>query len=158
AGQKSLTERDLAPLGWHPTVPEHFNEQLRPPFGGWYVFERRNNFDETHGPSRFSLIYFWAEGVDAYQHLYIKNGCAPLVLAVIQPGPGTGGPRTDFKNPDGYLAEAVLQADVNTMPQYLLCGGNGMDYRESFWPQQYPIPVEYFGLAGGNGIWQRRDN
>jgi hypothetical protein len=120
AGRNPLKQTDLAPNGWHPTIPERFHHDVarfqqlnrdwvRPPFAEWLVFDRLADFGEDHGPERFSLLYVGADGVATYQALYLQNRAGPEVLAIIQPGTGFGGAYTDFRDPQGFLADVVLR-------------------------------------------------
>jgi hypothetical protein len=164
AGRKKLSEADLVPYNWTPTIHERFIGEStrvsegcrRRPFAVWFVFERLPEFDNSHGPSRFSFVYICDDGVAVYEALYLTRGIAPMVLAIIQPGYGFGGNYTDFTNPEGLLAEAVLRTNGRVIPEYLVCGGMGKDYNRAFWPSDYPTLVEYFQHENGNGIWQRR--
>ncbi len=168
AGSKRLSERALAPSGWHPQVPPQFQNQMRSfterqaqefvrsPFATWYIFDRDECMDENHGPRRFSLVYLCADGVAAYQALYWQNHTAPKVLAIIQPGNGFGGNYTDFKDPDGFFAWTVLRGKGHSIPEYLVCGGLLLDHTQAFWPDDYPEHVEWFQHVNGNGVWRRK--
>jgi hypothetical protein len=166
-GSKNLSERDLAPNGWRPHVPPNFQNQMRRftsiraegfvrnPFATWHIFDRDDDKGEDHGPQRFSLVYLCADGVAAYQALYWPNHTAPEVLAIIQPGHGFGGNYTDFTDPDGFFAWTVLHGNCRVIPEYIVCGGLGLDYTQAFWPRDYPEHVEWFQHENGNGVWRR---
>jgi hypothetical protein len=169
AGHKRLSERELAPNGWHLQVPLQFQNQVRAfterlaqgfvrkPFATWYIFDRNDDDrGEDHGPQRFSLIYICADGVAAYQALYWYNHTAPEVLAIIQPGTGFGGNYTDFSDPNGFLAWTVLRGNGSSIPEYLVCGGLSLGYTQAFWPDDYPEHIEWFQRMNGNGVWRRR--
>ncbi|MGC8478264.1 MAG: hypothetical protein ACP5NP_18080, partial [Acetobacteraceae bacterium] len=169
AGRKRLTERDLAPAGWRPQIPERFLNEIdrfshirnrgfvKQPFATWYVFDRDADKDASHGPARFSLTYLCADGIAAYQALYWPAQTAPEVLTIIQPGSGFGGNYTEFRDPDGFLAWTVLHGNGEQVPEYLVCGMIGpRDQRESFWPDAFPEHVEWFQHVNGNGVWRRR--
>lgn len=169
AGRKPLSERDLAPLGWHPQIPAQFENQMRAvteshahgfvrmPFATWYVFDRNDDRGKDHGPKRFSLVYLCADGVAAYQVLYWQNQTAPEVLAIFQPGTGFGNNYTDFRDPNGFFAWTVLRHNGQKAPDYLVCGENGpLDQYQAFWPEDYPEHVEWFQYVNGNGVWGRR--
>jgi hypothetical protein len=129
---------------------------VREGFAEWYIFDRKPEFGEAHGPTRFSLVYVGYDGVATYQTLYYPNKIAPLVLAIIQSGNGFGGNYTDFRDPDGFFAWTVLKGNDVCIPEYLICGGEGLAYREAFWPETYPNHVEWFQRVNGDGIWRRR--
>jgi hypothetical protein len=59
--------------------------RARDSFALWAVLERTPEFDLNHGPDRFSLLYFGAEGVATYRALYRSNRATPAAAAVIQP-------------------------------------------------------------------------
>ena len=125
---------------------------VRPPFGEWLVFEREAGVAEDHGPERFSLVYVGADGVASYQALYLQNEVAPEVLAIIQPGTGWGGSYTDFRRPDGFLAEVVRLMGNHTIPQSMMCGEINGRPKAAFWPDQYSEPIENWYEIG---IWTR---
>jgi hypothetical protein len=167
-GRKRLSQADLVPQGWTPTVPSRFRENVlrgqgtvrsfaQAPFAEWLIFGREAGFGQEHGPDRFSLVYLGADGVATYQALYHTNRVAPLAVAIIQPGTGFGGNYTDFKKPEGFFAWTVLRAGSGPVPEYLVCGGMGLDYERSFWPDDYPHHVEWFQHVNGNGIWRHKD-
>jgi hypothetical protein len=164
AGQKALAQTDLAPRGWHQVVPHQFRADLdrfqqisrdwvRPPFAEWMIFERNSEFDDTHGPERFSLLHIGADGVATYQALYVANNIAPHVLAIIQPGTGFGGNYTEFRDANGLLAHVVLRVNA-PLPCYMICGMNTEPPSSAFWPDAYPKPVESWHKLG---LWRRVD-
>jgi len=166
-GRKNLTERDLAPNNWRPSVPARFRDQLRrlkyifdrdvvgSPFATWCIFDRVGNKDEHHGPQRFSFVYMCADGVAAYQALYWQNHTAPEVLAIIRPGHAFGGNYTDFTDPDGFFAWTVLGGNIPTIPEYLVCEERDRDDRRACWPGAYPEYVQRIPDDRLIGIWQR---
>ncbi|QVM85180.1 hypothetical protein [Novosphingobium decolorationis] len=167
-GSKELKVSDLAPQGWAPRVPLQFRQDLQKfqsiqrrwtmpeAFATWYVFERASGLSDEHGPMRFSLLHICGDGVTTYQALYHTAGCAPEVLAIIQPGTGFGGNYTDFRDPTGFFAWTVLHNPAGATPEYLVCGGRLVDYTEAFWPDHYPDHVEWFQRVYGNGVWRRK--
>lgn len=133
-----------------------FARSIIQPFSAfWLIFRRRDGFGDQHGPSLFSLLYCIHDGVAVYENLFSARKSAPLILAIIQPGDGFGGNYCSFKDEDGLLAGLVKAGSV--LPEYLVCGGIGLDYVESFWPNMFPQCVERFQHATGNGIWRRKD-
>jgi hypothetical protein len=167
AGRKQLSERDLAPNGWSPIIPENFkgdmdrfdqirsDVNLKNPFAIWYVFDRISQSREDRGPERFSLVFICADGVATYQALYWPNKTAPDVLAIIQPGHAFGFNYTDFTNHEGFFAWTVMHKAQT--PEYLMCGGMSNDYPQAFWPDVYPEHIEWWDRQdGGGGIWRRK--
>jgi hypothetical protein len=162
-GSRSVTEDELTPRGWSSTPPlpsdgdpNQHREWIKQPFCIWSVFERVQ-FDRTHGPDRFSMLFLCADGAAAFQALYIGNAIAPKVIAIIQPGHAFGGNWTDFTDPKAILARSVLQNPYGK-PDFLLYGGYGRRayYREPCWPD-FGFPVRYLskGNSGVIGVWSR---
>lgn len=161
-----VTERELTPRGWHPTLPtradgepSRFRDEIKKPFCSWLVFQRCENFPVSHGPSRFSLLYLCADGVAAFQALYVANSAFPKAVAVIQPGHAFGGNWTDYTNPERIFARSVL-GNPSGQPEILLYGGYGGcdSYREPCWPdyQTHLCFVDKDRTDGGSiGIWSR---
>jgi hypothetical protein len=86
--------------------------------------EREKDFDETHGPERFSLLYICGEGVATYLQLYNANNIVPIAIAVIQPGTGWGFNWTDFRDEEKPLGQ-VMHKNEKGMPKYFFYGGIG---------------------------------
>lgn len=158
-GTRSVTEGELVPRGWRPTPPTDFDGDpfryrswIKPPFCSWSLFQRRKDFPASHGPIRFSLLYLCADGVAAFQALYVANNEAPKALAIIQPGHGFGANYTDYENPEKILARSVLGNQAGR-PDILLFGGYGClsYYRTPCWPT-YRDQLCFIDKAGGGGI------
>lgn len=94
------------------------------PFCHWFIMEREKDFDETHGPERFSLLYICGEGVATYLQLYNANNIVPIAIAVIQPGTGWGFNWTDFRDEEKPLGQ-VMHKNEKGMPKYFFYGGIG---------------------------------
>lgn len=109
---------------------------IKSPFCSWSIFQRCSDRGPGHGPSRFSLLYLCADGIAAYQALYVANSVAPKAIAVIQPGHGFGSNWTNFEDPNEPLARAVATNRAGR-PELLLYGGMGSrdSYPESCWPE-----------------------
>lgn len=130
-GQRQLTERDLVPDGWTPELPPNLDMQSyqytvsqfanKRPFATWMVFERLPEFDETHGPKRFSFLFICGDGVATYQALYWTQKLAPRAIAIIQPGTGFGFNWTDFFKKNDPLYWTVKNNPAG-MPEYVYCG------------------------------------
>ena len=158
---RSVTEQELAPHGWHPDPPtpddgdpSHHRDWIKEPFCDWCVFQRQEGFTANHGPDRFSLLYLCADGVAAFQALYVMNSVAPKAVAVIQPGHGFGGNYTNFEDPGKIFARSVLQ-NPGGRPEILLYGGQGRRewYRKACWPD-YQTNLCFLNRVDGNvGVW-----
>jgi hypothetical protein len=101
--KRDLDESELAPRGWKSTSifdthldAHRYRQWMKPSFCQWRVFGRCAQMPASHGPKRFSLIYFCADGVAAFDALYVANHAAPAYVAVIQPGHGFGEPVLNF--------------------------------------------------------------
>ena len=158
---RSVTEQELAPRGWHPDPPipddgdpSHYRDWIKEPFCDWCVFQRQEGFTANYGPDRFSLLYLCADGVAAFQALYVMNSVAPKAVAVIQPGHGFGGNYTNFEDPGKIFARSVLQ-NPGGRPEILLYGGQGRRewYRKACWPD-YQTNLCFLNRVDGNvGVW-----
>jgi len=172
---RSVTERELTPRGWRPTLPTRLDGDpsqsrrwMKDPFCAWSVFRRCENVPDSHGPARFSLLYLCADGVAAFQALYVANSAVPKAVAVIQPGHGFGGNWTDFTSPKGIFAKTVL-GNPSGQPKILLYGGidqrNFYRFRPSCWPD-YQALVCFKdkarhgsrGRHGTIGVWSKTPN
>ncbi len=160
AAFREVAERELIPNGWTPRFPRTSDGGLRRQagwikraFGVWSIYQRSEDFNSDHGPDCFSLLYIGGDGVATFQALYEGNRVAPAVVAVIQPGHGSGGNWTNFEDADGIFARSVLENPSGT-PEYLLFGGwgEGNFYREPCWPS-YDSPVRT--LHGRLRLWRR---
>ena len=162
---RSVKELELTPRGWDPTPPpdlegdpSRYRHAMKQPYCFWSVFQRGEGIASDHGPIRFSLLYLCADGVAAFQALYIANAAAPKAVAIVQPGHGFGLNWTNFENPQGPLARAVF-GNPRGQPEILLHGGYGPRnfYRKPCWPS-YSKHVCFVPKGGGNGsigIWKR---
>lgn len=161
---RSVTERELTPNGWRPTPPtradgepSRYRDWIKNPFCSWSLFQRREDVPTNHGPSRFSLLYLCADGVAAFQALYVANSAFPKAIAVIQPGHAFGGNWTDYTSPEQIFARSVL-GNPSGHPEILLYGGIGRHdfYREPCW-SNYEEHLCFFEKAGGGsiGVWRR---
>lgn len=127
---------------------------IKSPFCEWLVFQRKDEYDESHGARRFSLLYLCADGVAAFQALYVQYGVSPAAIAIIQPGTGFGGNWTDFTDPNKILARTVMENPAGR-PAYLLYGGSGglHFYQEPCWPA-YSQGLGFLGTSS-IGVWHR---
>ena len=159
---RKVTEKELTPNGWQPSSPsrddgnpQRYRDFMKKPFATWSVFQRDDGLDHEHGAERFSLLYLCADGVAAFQALYLSNQCFPRGIAIIQPGHAMGGNWTDFTDPSKSLATTLFN-NLAGKPKLLLYGGVGNRdfYREPCWPQ-YSSHACFLEKNGGGsiGVW-----
>jgi hypothetical protein len=125
---KQLRPTDLTPAGWVIQMPACLDADVyrrlvldalsdgAGPFAMWSVFERTHEFNEAHGPRRFSLLYVRGEGCATYQALYNSNQLLPQVVALVRPETGFGG---NFGNFEQAILE-VMQCHQLGLPRQLL--------------------------------------
>ena len=154
---EELTPNGRSPAKFDPSSSK-YSDWIKPPFCEWYIFERQDGFDETHGPKRFSLLFLCEDGVNAFQWLYVDNKLAPNTVAVIQPGRDFYRGSIHFDNPEGMLAQAVM-GNQSGHPEYLLFGGIGKEefYEDSCWPQYHRERIDFLACEDTYiGIWKYR--
>jgi hypothetical protein len=160
---RPITEEELAPRGWTPSYPSpadgdpsRYRDWMKRPFCLWIILQRRREMPTSHGPHRFSLLYLCADGVAAFQALYVANGATPDFVTVIQPGHGFGANWTNFEDPEMIFARSVIQ-NPSGKPSVLLFGGIGSSdfYDQPCWPE-YSEFVCFLAKAGGGtiGVWR----
>lgn len=109
-------------------------ERGTPPFADWALLVRDYGSDKPR--ELMSLLFVGADGVTLFKKLYVESGVTPACVAIIQPGDGAGDENwTDFRDPNAYLARAVMTNPAGS-PRFLLHGGGGKAewYKESCWP------------------------
>jgi hypothetical protein len=90
------------------------------PYSLWAIYDRLPEFDDTHGPTRFSMLFVGGEGVATFQSLYYSNQCSPLVVTLIKCDAFTGN-WTPFFNPKKIFARSVMDNPFGT-PDYIFSG------------------------------------
>lgn len=161
--QRSVTEKELIPHGWKREMPlpqdgnpASSQSWIVAPYCELLIFERKSEFDDSHGPQRFSLIYLCADGAAAYQALYNSNNAVPKAIAIIQPG-NFGGNWTNFEDPNQILARSVKNNPAGT-PNMLLYGGEGdaRPFAKPCWPDYAEHITTVAKTSGGViGIWRK---
>ena len=124
---RSVAREELCFRFFQPVLPEQNDGNPRKqrirlgfsPYAIWAVYERQPEFDEDHGPDRFSLLFMGDDGVAAFQSLYYSNQCAPSVITLIRCDAFTGN-WTQFFDPEKIFARSVMQNPYGT-PDYVLC-------------------------------------
>lgn len=158
-----VTENELAPDGWRPPElrrvdgdPMRYRDHVKEPFCVWSVFQRRGDFQVTHGPVRFSLLFICADGVATFQAIYIANSITPKAVAVIQPGHAFGNNWTDYTDPGQIFARSVIENPAG-QPEMLLYGGIGDGrkwYATSCWPMYQVLLRRFHKTRSGTvGVW-----
>jgi len=132
-GAKKLTSKELDPTGVVSLTTKKGQMQfvtdtdyvystlkdwIKPAFAKWYILERQSEFDDTHGPERFSFVFICADGVTTYKTLYNFNDMAPKYLTIYQPGDGFGFNWDSFQSEDGQLCKTVFEN--SEIPEALL--------------------------------------
>jgi hypothetical protein len=136
--------------------PSRYREHIKERFCVWSIFQLRGEHIVADRPTRFSLLFVCADGVDTFHRLYVAGARAPKVISIIQPGHGFGYNWTDFTNPDLVFARAV-QANPAGKPEMILYGGSGVDrqfYSSPCWPSYGSLMRRFRKTGGGTvGVW-----
>lgn len=168
-GHRSVLKDELIPLGWTADIPtgkfsykypgtgSHIDNWIAESFAHWTIYERNQDFDDNHGPERFSLLFISGEGVATYQALYTSNNARPKGIGIIQPGTGFGGNWTDFRD-DKYPFGQVVKDNPAGMPDVIFYGGYGSGYGnpdklkwEGYCLTDIKINPYYHGISGPFG-------
>ena len=158
---RQVDKEELIPRGWIPEPPTpsdgdptQYKDHIVEPYCSWSIFQRGADIPESHGPTRFSLLYLSADGVAAFQALYHSNEIAPKAVAIIQPGHAFGYNWTDFTQPQLIFGRNVMK-NSHGQPQILLYGGIDTNaYNEPCWPY-YRHFICFLDKADGGriGVW-----
>ena len=161
--QRDVLRREIVPPDWKPPIlPTQYDggiEGLRrtesrcQPFGHWSIWKAESGDEEDW----FSFFFMAGEASAAYQGLYLRNGIAPEVLAIIQPGSGCGGGGWTRTEGEGAFFHRIVKS--GPMPEHLMWGGigRGRDYDRSCWPSDYPELVEKFQWIKPLRLFRRKD-
>ena len=156
---RSVAREELCFRSFQPILPERTDGDPRrqrvrgdfSPYAWWAVYDRRPEYDEAHGPERFSLLFVAGEGVAMFQSLYYSNHCAPSVITLIRCDAFTGN-WTTFFDPTKIFTRSVMQNPYGT-PDYIFC--DDQHEPEPPWPWfsklQHTIAVPYGRLR----LWSR---
>lgn len=114
---------DLTPRGWTPHVKptrEQFAQMRRfaaaERFANLVIFERSDDYDEAHGPTRFAVIFIGGDGIATYDAIFCNKN-APAPFCVVLQDHGFGGNWNHFGR--GGLMERAAR-ESGTYPEYLL--------------------------------------
>lgn len=137
--------------------PKRYRHWIAEPFAFWSIFRRRLDLTDTHGPERFNLLYLCADGVAAFQVLYVANNKVPKAISIIQPGHGFGGNWANYEDAELIFARSDRQNPAGT-PDILLFGGIGeRDFcRKPCWPE-FDNFICFLDKSGGGsvGVWTK---
>lgn len=126
--QRNLSASDLTSSEWSYRVPSSIDPAIyrdivdramsdqTGSFAIWSVFERKTDFTQVHGPTRFSLMHIRGEACATYQALYVANALLPDVIALIRPGTGFGG---NYSNFEDVLLETMRMHPLGLPPKLL---------------------------------------
>ncbi len=136
--------RDILNTSWKKVLPVYedgnpnsWRRIQKEPFAEWFIFERTEEYDETHNPKRFSFLFLNTEAVAAYQALYLENQIAPKIIVIPQYGFGLNW--TEFGHRDQILARTIFYRD-NPLPEYIV----GMSGFTKPWPEYTNRVKKYF--------------
>ncbi|MDD2740544.1 MAG: hypothetical protein PHR94_16575 [Methylomonas lenta] len=153
---RDVTMHELIPNGWSAMMPDDrdgnpksFQESIKQPYAIWAVLERLPEFNDEHGPQRFSLLYICCDGAAGYQALYNSNQIKPKILFMVNHGFGCNW--TNFETPEKILARSA-RANSQGLPDFLI-GRKKNEQKASYWPDDYPnepltqiLDPDYFRL------------
>jgi hypothetical protein len=154
-GRKELSEHDLTPNGWRPTISPARATRPAPvtPYEAYAfleILERQNGFDDSHGPRRLAILFLGGDGVASYDALFCQPG-ARAPFAVVLQDHGLGGNWTKFGE-GGCLEQLARKAD--RLPPILLVADN-----TDAWPGYSvddDIPASRGGMHGHTRrLWQQ---
>lgn len=140
-----VTERELTPHGWRPSIPipRPDNPRLaaiRPPEGPFAVFavlERDDAHGDDHGPRRLALLHVGGDGYATFDAFFCQQG-SRLPYAVLLQDHGYGGDwNRSIDREEGFGGEGLLwrlaQHKGGVLPKWLLVADNTKP-----WPHYTP--------------------
>lgn len=83
--------------------------------------QRKQAFDENHGPASITLIYIGGEGISTFEGLYLANRVSPRAISIIRPGTGFGFNWTDFRKKHAPMANVIMNNPFGC-PDHFLVG------------------------------------
>jgi hypothetical protein len=148
AGRIPLTQRDLSPRGWNPILEPHEVGRSMPlaneaPYGFVEILDRKQGFDDSHGPQRLAILFLFADGAAAYAALFCQPDQSTPFAVVLQDH-GFSGNWADFGR-DGALETIAHRA--RRLPDYLLVGEQTRP-----WSGYEAVPGETLGRGGMYGF------
>ena len=139
-----ISEKDLAPKGWHPHVNtwkkslvndkepyslvNFVNYAIKrrgraigeEPYSFMYIFERQEGLTDEHGAKRFAIIFLFADGIASYDELFGNKNIPTPFLVVLQDH-GSGGNYDKFGK-GGLMEKIAIKTD--SFPKLLIVGDN----------------------------------
>lgn len=116
----------LRPEGWTPLYPDEYRGadrwRLVDPFGRFVIFDRRQSYNDRHGPQRLAILFIGDDGIASYDALYCRGDGTPSPFLVVVQNHGLGGGNYDSFGRGGLLESIVWNRQIR--PEYLLVGRN----------------------------------
>lgn len=147
-GRLEISESDLVPNGWnqHVHLPAENQRMMTmfvandvKPYCFMEIFERNADRDETHGSSRFAIIFLCGDGIASYDAIFCNeksNVPAPFVLVLQDHGFGCN---YDRFGAGGLMEEVALRTGV--YPKYMLVAEHTKPWKGyKQIPNQMPVP------------------
>lgn len=132
-GYRCTVLEDLAPenlfgLPWEALERQHatFRRGTLPrfdPFIALSRFERLPEYDASHGPEYFDLMFCGSEAIATFKAVFSRRGIAPQCLVHIRAGIGCGGNFPEYPN---ELKKALVE-NAGGLPAYLFHDRMGSD-------------------------------
>ena len=123
-----VSERDLSPYGWIPSVyfkpnyPLNYAADLKKEaYSFLQILERKPEYDEAHGPKRLAILFLFADGIATYDALFCQSRNKTAPFAVLLQDHGFGGNYDKFGR-GGLMDKIARHAQIK--PNYLLVGEN----------------------------------
>ncbi len=86
-----ISKQQLIPNGWIPAPIEKkkpprywFVEENEVPYCFVDIYERDDNYDDSHGSDRFAVIFLFADAIAAYDAIFCNNRNKPPFILVLQ--------------------------------------------------------------------------
>lgn len=139
-----LSERDLVPNGWQPSaradgVSNSFGSIKS--YGFLEIMERKEDFDDSHGPHRLAVLFLGADGVATYDALFCQITSPMPPYAVLLQDHGSGGNHNKF-GAGGLLEEIAISSNV--FPEMLVAGISNT----RVWKDYEQVPSVNFSVGG----------
>lgn len=130
-GQIDWTEDDWLPNGKYPLdrdlpSPMHAPHTLEQTFCFSVFFERDSNQDDSWGAEHFVVTFLYADGIDTYYQLFVKEYTKDPWLFLLQDH-GWGGNYDCFGR--GGLLDAIINKS-GLYPEYVICADNTKIWRD----------------------------
>lgn len=146
-------DRHLDPVPYGEHVPRWWWSPQRRAV--WAILQREEELDEDHGARRFSFLSVHDDSQTAFFSLYCRNGVAPDVLAIINPGYGS-----DLRDPNSSFAGCVRK-NAGGMPRFLLSDCTGEQGPFCDWPEYRRLVCDWQTAKHRDGdkrhlaLWER---